>query len=192
MTGQTLQVQPPGKPAIAVLLPPLVVTTVEATLAKAASGPLLFAGETAGPHAIDSVLWLDAAHTTNVKRAVGKPAQTLQQIDAIAIAKRLDGPKKTCTGYRGDKGAPAPDIELELKPTEVAVFARRTGQLITRQVFAAKDECPTYASGGAKQILVRESPVPTEEIATWLTAQTTAAPPPAAPAPAAPAAPAAE
>jgi hypothetical protein len=88
----------------------------------------------------------------------------MQQIDFIATQETQDATgKKTCKGYDG----PHPTITINLKPTEVSLWNRRTGDLVEKKVFPPDDECPMMAMTSADSDATDSYP-PTEKITAWL------------------------
>jgi hypothetical protein len=163
-----MSLQVPGKPPFTVRLPPLVAPGIENVLKRVTAGPVLFAGETADqPAPLKSLMWLDWVYD----HPIFGGAATLKDLDGLAIVKRLDGPTKNCTGYKGSKGEAAPDIKLRLSPAEATVYARRTGKVVATRVFPAVDECPSFATGEQGKILLRDSPLPQDDLKAWLRGQ---------------------
>ena len=96
----------------------------------------------------------------------------LKDVDAVAKAERLPEVKgtKKCTGYKDNAGKPSPDMELQLKETEVIIFERRTGNVVTKKVFPPDTECPMFAFRRADE-KGHDSSFPTTEIKAWLKTQ---------------------
>ena len=111
----------------------------------------------------------------STKKVFGQ-ASVLSDLDAIAIANLLPDVKgtKTCTGYsstsKTSKGKAMPDIELQLKETEVVIYDRRKGGEIAKKVFAPEKRCPSfvYTQQGENQ---KDSSIPTRKIEGWLRTQ---------------------
>ena len=73
--------------------------------------------------------------------------------------------KKTCAGYKDDRGNAGPDVTLNLKETIVDVFERRTGKRVQTRTFEPDELCPSLVTGGATQ---QDSMTPYEPIRQWL------------------------
>jgi hypothetical protein len=93
---------------------------------------------------------------------IGKSG-TLQQIDFFATHMQDMTGKKTCNGYNG----PKPSIVVNLKPTEVSLWNRRTGDLIEKKTFPPDEDCPMMAMTSGDSDGVDSYP-PTETIEAWL------------------------
>ncbi len=119
-----------------------------------------FGTEPADPKPADSIFYVGGGMTGDI---IGKSG-TLQQIDFVATQDMQDATgKKTCNGYNG----PKPSIVVNLKPTEVSLWNRRTGDLVEKKTFPPDDECPMMAMTSSDSDAVDSYP-PTEKIAAWL------------------------
>ncbi len=160
----------PGGATFDVPLQPETVYGLDDLLEAAAEGPVLFAGESSVEGPIRNVIWFHSIH----RHLLGAGAPTLADLDAVAVATRLEGSTKTCTGYVDDDGKPAPDIELRLRETKVTIYERRTGREVATRTFGADEECPTWAVGDPSKVDRRDSPVPDADIVAWLETQVAA------------------
>jgi hypothetical protein len=75
------------------------------------------------------------------------PAETLRDLDEIALPRRLTAVKgeKTCDGYKDAQGNPRPPVKVLFKETEVVVFDRRTGDQLASKVFSPEVRCPMFS-----------------------------------------------
>jgi len=63
-----------------------------------------------------------------------------------------------------------PDIELQLKETEVVIYNRRTGDEVAKKVFPPNNECPQFTFQ-RKDERKKDSSKPTRKIEAWLRTQ---------------------
>lgn len=144
-------------------LPPAKLLGLTDILKKVENSPVLFEGEAEKEGEGFAILSL----TSLTPELFGK-ATLLQDVDGIAIHRRLDEVKgtKTCSGYKS-KGKPVPDLTLELKETEVVIYDRRSSDQVAKKIFPPEDRCPMFAFGG-KGDRTQSSSAPTAAIENWL------------------------
>jgi hypothetical protein len=122
--------------------------------------PITFGQEPADPKPSDSIFYVGGAMSGDI---IGKSG-TMQQIDFVATQEMQDATgKKTCNGYNGSH----PSITINLKPTEVSLWNRRTGDLVEKKTFPPDEECPMMAMTSSDSDAVDSYP-PTEKIEAWL------------------------
>lgn len=162
----TLTVDEPDGQQIEVELPAAsAASSAHAMLERVENGPVLFGKEKPDDKPNENVLYL--AGTLSWK-LFGK-AQTLAEVDRIAIAHQRDEVKgtKTCSGYKDNAGKAMPDLEIQLKETEVKVYDRRKGDVVEEKVFPPDNECPMFAFQ-SKDDNKKDSSIPTQAIESWL------------------------
>ena len=95
------------------------------------------------------------------------PATTLSDIDAIAVATLLPDVKgtKKCS-YTDDKDK-ASTIDMQLKETQVVVYARRNGTVIDKRMFAPSARCPMFVIHSRDDTSM-SSDVPDDDVKAWL------------------------
>ncbi|MBW2457978.1 MAG: hypothetical protein JRI68_25960 [Deltaproteobacteria bacterium] len=162
----TLKLQPPGYEA-EIKLPPGRVLGLNDILKKVENGPVLFGEESEEAKKGLAILSLESLRP----KVFGK-ATLLEEVDAIAVSHLLEEVKgtKTCKGYTDNAGKPMPDIELQLKETEVAIYNRRTGDEIAKKVFPPDNSCPQFTFQ-RKDEKSKDSSKPTRTIEAWLRSQ---------------------
>jgi hypothetical protein len=160
-TGLTLTLALPDGRAGDSKLPPLSFKfSLQDMFKRIEHGPITFGKEPDDPKPSDSIFYVAGGVGGDI---VGK-AGTLAQIDFVATQEMQDATgKKTCKGYDG----PHPTITINLKPTEVSLWNRRTGDLVEKKVFTPDDECPMMAMTSADSDQTDSYP-PTEKITAWL------------------------
>jgi hypothetical protein len=162
----SLTLEPPGYEA-KIKLPPGQVLGLKDMLHKAENGPVLFGDESEAAKQGLAILFFDSLRP----KVFGK-ATLLEEVDAVAVSHMLDQVKgtKTCTGYSDNAGKAMPNIELQLKETEVAIYNRRTGDQVAKKVFPPDDKCPQFTFQ-RKDDKTSDSNKPTSKIEAWLRTQ---------------------
>lgn len=165
LSGITFGITPPGRPAIDIPLLPLAIHAGDELLLRAADGPLLFFGESAeGAEPPANVIWFHGTDHT----VVGRRANTLGEIEAVAKAEHRAGEKRVCSGSTDDNGQAAPDLTVALRETVVTIHQRQTGKSVATKTFAPVNKCPTRLAGDTSEALGHNSVVPEDEIRAWL------------------------
>ncbi len=138
--------------------------SIDHVLKKVENGPVKFGDEKGDPKPGTSVLFM-----YGLTWKVFGQASLLSDVDAIAMARLLDEVKSTkkCTGYRSNDKKPMPDIQLQLKETEVIIYDRRKGGEMKKKVFPPDDDCPsfTFQRKGENKT---DSSIPSKKIESWL------------------------
>lgn len=136
------------------------------------NGPYLFPGEKADddPKPGRSIFY---ANGVGSRRVFGQ-ATVMSDIDAVAFSRMLPEVKgtKTCGGYTktSNRKEKMPDIEVQLKETEVVIYDRRKGGEITKKVFPPEKRCPSFVSTSAGDNTA-DSTIPFRQIEAWLRTQ---------------------
>jgi len=141
----TLVVDIPHHGVSTAAVPPMKVGRAVVDMMRAAAErPIRLPGEAAGPRAKHTVLFATA---NTWEATIDGPAQTLGEIDWIAVAKR--GPKKTVAtcSYTSDRGGFS--VPVEGYDETVIIYDRTTHQVIDQmEVPAYAEECASSASSG--------------------------------------------
>jgi hypothetical protein len=138
----SLTVEPVGRPPFQVELQ-LPASGLHDVLTKVEKGPIHFAGDKPGePEQRKNVVFAD-----NTYGGIFGSAKVARDIDGIALARRLAGWSKDCTGYRYSDGTVAPNVKVSIQPTEITVYDRRSGKVLAKQTFDADPSCPRTALG---------------------------------------------
>lgn len=164
----TLTLELPGGEKADIKLPPSDLgLSVDEMLKKVENGPVLFGKEPPDEKPMESILFIQGITPELFGRAT-----VLRDVDAVAKATLLPDVKgtKKCTGYKDNAGKPTSDIELNLKETEVVIYERRTGNVVTKKTFAPDDGCPMFAFRRADE-KGKDSSIPSEPIKAWLKTQ---------------------
>lgn len=166
--GCTFSIETPAGGKGKVKLKPVRVgLSVEEALKKVENGPVTFGDEPKDEKPGQNVMLLQG-----LTPKVFGPAQTLQDLDMIALVRQLAAVKgtKKCTGYKDRSDKPMPDLDLQLKETEVTIYERRTGKQVERKIFPPDEECPmlTFQAKGDSKT---DSSPPTQQIEDWLRQQ---------------------
>ena len=161
-------IRPDGTWAEIKLPPTRIGYAIKDALAKVENGPVKFGDE--GDE--DPKPGLSILFNESISKKVYGQASVLSDIDAVAIARLLPDVKgtKTCTGYQSNDKKPMPDIELQLKETEVVIYHRRKGGEVAKKVFPPNKRCPTYTFQ-RKGENTSDSSKPTRDIEAWLRTQ---------------------
>lgn len=135
-------------------------SAIDDALTRVAKGPLLFDGEEPVAGKPKNVLFGDG-----VFGGLFGEADAIKDVDAIALARRLKGWTKDCSGYTYANGKAAPNVKVSIQPTELTIYERRTGKALAQQTFDADPTCPRTALGNRGN-----SYFPKEEVDAYLDA----------------------
>lgn len=165
----SFMIETPGYRATPLSAPPRSVSyAVKDTLAKAIDHPVLFTGEASSdsPLATHSILY-----TGMLGEAYG-PAMTMREVDWVAVVEKLAPKKgKTCTikPLPSARGPAVTSTTLDMIDEQVSIVERKTSKVVSKKTFAARTDCPAYASGPTTQTLPDET-----EIKRWVRDERTA------------------
>lgn len=136
-------------------------------LKNAEHGPVRFGKEADDPKKTDSLLLVQPMQFKLFGRG-GK----LSEVDYIAISTQLTEVTgtKTCTGYTDNAGNAMPAMTVNLKESEVVIYDRRTGDVVTKKTFEPDNTCPQFVFT-AKDANSMDNYPPDEIIEAWLKTQ---------------------